>query len=254
MDEVVLAGTLKVRGYDLKTGAERWVVEGTTGFACTTMVTGGGMLYFAGFSPGASDSPWPAWPDFLAQNGKKGGGEVALEELPADRRDFLRGLDLNHDGKIAKDDWDLLLTASAKAKNVMVAINPGGKGDITATHVAWQYSRGLPYVPSPLFYDGRIYMVKDGGLITAVDAKAGTASYSQSRLNANGSYYASPVAADGRIYLASLPGKVTVIKSGGDKPEILHQAELGERIFASPALVENKLYLRSENHLWAFGE
>jgi outer membrane protein assembly factor BamB len=95
--------------------------------------------------------------------------------------------------------------------------------------------------------------VKDGGMISSVDAKTGEPFYAHQRLGAVGSYYSSPVAADGRIYLASLPGKLSVIRSGGDKPEILHQAEFGERIFATPALVEDKLYLRSEKHLWAFG-
>jgi hypothetical protein len=61
------------------------------------------------------------------------------------------------------------------------------------------------------------------------------------------------VAADGRIYLASLPGKLTVVKAGGETPEILHQADFGERIFATPALVQDALYLRTQKHLYAFG-
>jgi outer membrane protein assembly factor BamB len=254
VEEVVLAGSQRIKSYDMKTGAERWVVEGTTGFACPTAVAGDGLLYFAGWSPGGADAPWPPWPAFLAQNDKNGDGEIALEELPEASRDFSRGLDLNHDGKIAKDDWETLISASKKARNVMVAIKPGGRGDITTSHVAWSYTRGLPYVPSPLFYDGRVYLVKDGGLTTSLEAKTGKPAYAQQRLGAVGSYYASPVAAEGRIYLASLSGKLTVIKAGGDKPEILHQVDFGERIFATPALVEDKLYLRTEKHLWAFQE
>ena len=90
-------------------------------------------------------------------------------------------------------------------------------------------------------------------MLSSLDAKTGAPNYTQERLDAIGSYYASPVAADGRIYLASLPGKITVVKTGGDKPEILHQAEFGERIFATPALLGDKLYLRTATHLWAFG-
>jgi hypothetical protein len=62
------------------------------------------------------------------------------------------------------------------------------------------------------------------------------------------------VAADGRIYLASLPGKLTVVKAGGDRPEVLHEADFGERIFATPALVGENLYLRTQTKLYAFGE
>ena len=136
----------------------------------------------------------------------------------------------------------------------MIAVKPGGRGDFSATHVAWKYGRGLPYVPSPLFYDGRIYLVRDGGMVSSFDAETGKPFYAQERLGAIGSYYSSPVAADGRIYIASLPGKLTVVKAGGEKPEILHQADFGERIFATPVLVEDKLYLRTATKLWAFGK
>jgi outer membrane protein assembly factor BamB len=135
---------------------------------------------------------------------------------------------------------------------VMLAVKLGGEGDVTGTHVSWQFTRGLPYVPSPLFYQGRVYVVKDGGMMTCVDAKTGRAIYTQERLNAVGNYYTSPVAADGRIYVSSLDGKVTVVKAGGDKPEVLHQVNFKERIAATPALVGNQLYLRTASKLYAF--
>jgi len=132
-------------------------------------------------------------------------------------------------------------------------VTPGGTGDISDSHVAWKFQKGLPYVPSPLFYDGRVYFVKDGGLLSSLDAQTGDAFYAQERLGgAPGNYYASPVAADGRIYLASLPGKLTVVKAGGIKPEILHQVDFGERILATPALVGDRLYLRTTTRLWPF--
>jgi outer membrane protein assembly factor BamB len=165
----------------------------------------------------------------------------------------MRGLDLNHDGKIDKSEWEMIQTVSAKGENVLVAVNPGGHGDITQSHVAWKFTRGLPYVPSPLFYDGRIYLIKTGGMISSIDAKTGEPYYTQERLDAAGDYYSSPVAGGGRIYIASLAGKLSVIKAGGEKPEILHQAEFGERILASPALVGDKLYLRTQSALYAFG-
>jgi outer membrane protein assembly factor BamB len=136
----------------------------------------------------------------------------------------------------------------------MLAVKPGGKGNITKTHVAWKATRGLPYVASPLVYDGRIYSIKNGGMISSFDAKSGKPYYLQERLDAEGNYYSSPVAADGRIYMASVDGKFTVVKAGGEKPEILHHAQFGERIYASPALADDKLYLRTKSALYAFGE
>jgi outer membrane protein assembly factor BamB len=118
--------------------------------------------------------------------------------------------------------------------------------------VAWSFRRGLPYVPSPLYYEGRIYFVKDGGVVTSLDAKTGEPAYVQQSVDAPGNYFASPVAADGRIYLASSLGKVTVVRAGGDKPEVLHQAEFPERIHASPVPVGDTLYLRTATRLWAF--
>jgi outer membrane protein assembly factor BamB len=252
VDEVVTPGSLRLQGYALKTGQERWVLEGVTTFACTTPVVANGLLLFAGWSPGKSDSPWPSWESFLEKSDKNKDGEVTLDEFDASNRDFARGMDVNHDGKITKSDWDVLMARTAKGENVMVAVKPGGTGDISRTHVEWKFNRGLPYVASPLFYDGRVYLVRDGGMMSSFDAKTGKTFYLQERLDAIGSYYASPVAADGRIYVASLPGKLTVVKAGGDKPEILHQAEFGERIFATPALVGDKVYLRTAKHLWAF--
>jgi outer membrane protein assembly factor BamB len=90
-------------------------------------------------------------------------------------------------------------------------------------------------------------------MLSSVDARTGNPYYTQERLDAPGDYYSSPVAGGGQIYVASLDGKLTVVKAGGDKPEILHQAEFGERILATPALVGNNLYLRTQSTLYAFG-
>jgi outer membrane protein assembly factor BamB len=90
-------------------------------------------------------------------------------------------------------------------------------------------------------------------MLSSLDAKTGQPYYLQERLGSEGYYYSSPVAADGRIYLASQAGKVTVVKAGGDKPEILHRADFGEHIYASPALAGDNLYLRTRSQLYAFG-
>jgi hypothetical protein len=112
-------------------------------------------------------------------------------------------------------------------------------------------------VPSPLYYDGRVYLVKDGGLITSLAAKSGEPLYAQARLNAIGSYYASPVAADGRIYLASL-SRQTDRSQGwwGQTGYSLHQAEVrGEPHFCQPPLSgKTKPTSVPRKHLWAFGE
>jgi outer membrane protein assembly factor BamB len=253
IEEVIVPGSLRLKGYALKTGKEDWLVEGVTAYACTTPVVGDGMLFFAAWSDGKADAPLPPWNKFLEQYDKNKDGVITLDEFDDASRDYFRGFDVNRDGKIDKTDWDQIQAALAKSDNVLVAVKPGGRGNISQTHVAWKATRGLPYVASPLFYDGRIYFIKNGGMISSLDAKSGRPFYSQERIEAGGSYYSSPVAANGLIYFASVSGKLTVIKAGGDKPEILHQAEFGERIFATPALAGDRLYLRTRSTLYAFG-
>ena len=254
VDQVVVPGCLRLKGYELKTGREIWMASGMSAFTCTTPVVGDGWLYYASWCPGKSDAPWPSWENFAQRYDKNNDGAVTPDELPEEERAFMTGADVNHDGKITKEDWDILMARNAQGRNVMVAIKPGGHGDITHTHVAWEFNRGLPYVPSPLFYEGRVYLIKDGGMLSSFDARTGAPNYLQERIGAEGSYYSSPVAAAGRIYIASLTGKVTVIKAGGDKPEILHRADFGDRIFATPALVGNRVFLRTQKKLYALGD
>jgi outer membrane protein assembly factor BamB len=210
------------------------------------------MIYFAGWSPGKSDSPWPTWSSFLEKFDKNKDGKISPEEF-GEERAWFRSQDVDNDGMITTNDWKQIETLMEKGQNAMLAIKPGGEGDVTDKNVAWKATRGLPYVPSPLFYDGNVYIIKDGGMLSCFDAKTGEPRYTQERIDATGSYYASPVAADGRIFLASMNGRVTVVKAGGDKPEILHHADFKERIPATMALIQDKIYLRTQTKLYAFG-
>ena len=252
--EVVVPGSIKLKAYSLANGKEDWSYQGVTAFACTTPVVGDGVLFWAAWSDGKSDAPMPTWDKFLQEHDKNKDGIVSLDEFDEKSRDYYRGYDVNHDGKIDQGDWDRITAEVKKGENVAFAVKPGASGKLGASDLAWTATKGLPYVASPLFYQGRLYMVKDGGMVTCLDVTNGKAIYSQERIGAEGNYYASPVAADGRIYFASVNGKVTVIQAGGDKPVVLHQATFPERIHASPALSDNHLFLRTYTTLYAFGQ
>lgn len=253
VEELVVAGSLFMKGYDPKTGAERWVIRGLPSYTCTTPVIGDGMLFFGGWAPGKADSPWPSWASVVEKEDKNGDGVITLDEF-ANGPAWFKAQDIDGDGKLTSKDWDTIGNLMKQGENVLLAVKPGAKGDATATHVAWKYGRGLPYVPSPVHYDGRVYLIKDGGMMSSFDALTGKPFYAQERIPAQGSYYASPIVADGRIYVFSLDGKATVVKAGGEKPEVLHQANFGERIAGTPALVEDKMYLRTQTKLYAFGQ
>lgn len=253
--EVVMSGSLRLKGYDLKTGVERWSLSGMPSFTCTTPVIGDGMLFFAGWSPGKADGAMPSFADMAQNADKDNDGAITLAEAKAVGMDgFFKSMDMDQDGRLTASDIDALKAMMARGENVVLAVKPGGEGTLTENHVAWKQTRGLPYVPSPLYYQGRIFLVRDGGIVSSFDAKTGRPHYQQERINTLGSYYASPVAADGRIYVVSLNGKLTVLAAGGEMPEVLHRADFGERISATPALVGKAIYIRTATALYAFGK
>jgi outer membrane protein assembly factor BamB len=161
-------------------------------------------------------------------------------------------VDFNKDKALSKSEWEGMLSFMEKNSDVVVAVRPGGKGDCTKSHVAWTASRGIAEMPSPLFYRGRLYIVRDGGMVTSYEPETGKIIMDRQRLGVLGQYVASPVAADGRIYAASETGTVVVFRAG-DSLEVLARNELGEGIRATPAITANKLYVRTLDHLWAFG-
>ena len=133
----------------------------------------------------------------------------------------------------------------------VVAVRPGGKSEVNQTHVAWTQTKGVPGVPSPLYYNERLYTVQNGGIVFSRVAKTGELVYS-GRTGAMGYYYSSPVAADNKIYVASEEG-VVVVLDGGAELKVLAKNKLDGQILATPAIVDGKIYVRTENTLYAFG-
>jgi len=249
--EVVLPGFTQMRAYDLKSGQENWRVNGLPSATCTTPVLGEGMLFFAGWAPG-KDVAMPTY-DKILEADKDGDGVLAKSEASPMMASFFASFDTDKDDKLTRAEWQGFLDVLAKGENSLIAIKPGGKGNVTETHVAWKQKKGLPYVPSPLFYRGYVYLIKDGGMLSRFNARTGEPTYEQERIGALGNYYTSPVAADGRIYVASLNGVVSVLEAG-DKPNVIGRVDFKERIAATPALVDKTIYIRSAETLWAFGK
>jgi outer membrane protein assembly factor BamB len=134
----------------------------------------------------------------------------------------------------------------------IMAVHPGGKGVISEANIAWSEKKGVPGVPSPLHYNGRLYTFQNGGIVFCRVAKTGELLYS-GRVGAPGYYYSSPVAADNKVYIASEEGVVVVLDAGAQL-KILAANKLDGAIMATPALLEESIYVRTENHLYAFGK
>jgi len=135
----------------------------------------------------------------------------------------------------------------------VAAIKPAGlKGKVDPNAAAWRFKKNLPFVPTPVVYDGLVYMVKAGGIITAIDPATGQATREGRSKDAPGDYTASPIAADGKVFLASVDGKVTVLKAGREW-EVLGVNDLGDEIHATPALAGGRVYVRTRGALYCFG-
>jgi outer membrane protein assembly factor BamB len=133
-----------------------------------------------------------------------------------------------------------------------MAVRPGSRGEVSQANIGWSERRGVPGVPSPLYYNGRLYTFQNGGIVFCRAAKTGELVYS-GRLGALGYYYSSPVAADNKVYIASADG-VVVVLDAGEELKILARNKLDGAILATPALVDGKIYVRTESHLYAFGD
>jgi outer membrane protein assembly factor BamB len=240
-------------GYDLADGKEKWTVHGMPAACCTTPVVVDGNLVFAGWSPG-EDFKMPSYAEMLKQFDTDGDGKLSKAEMEKSPqfKDFFDNHDQNKDGYITKDEWEAGLAFMAKSKNSAFVLKPGGTGDVTKTHVVWRVTKGLPYVPSPLVYQGRVYTLNMQGRVSAFDLKTGKDDYLEEMVGLAG-VYASPVAANGHVYLCGLDKSVIVLKAG-KSPTVVHRTKLDDRIAATPAIADDTLYIRTGKTLFAFAE
>jgi len=255
IEELVVPGSLWLKSYDLKDGSERWTVSGTSRVPCSSPTAGDGLLFSASWNIGGDEGDrvvMPPFEEFAREHDANKDGKLKTDEIPPGPvRERFPQMDLNKDGFVTGAEWQMMREMFAKTGNALLAIRPGGHGDITGTHVAWKVTRGLPYVASPLYHQGRVYTIKNGGLVSCYDARTGKAFYQDERLDAPGDYYASIVAAGDKLFFASLNGVVTVLQAG-DELKVLARNRLGESISATPAIVDGKLYLRTASQLLAF--
>jgi outer membrane protein assembly factor BamB len=159
--------------------------------------------------------------------------------------------DLDHDGAYDADDW-AYFRAAITSENGTLAIKLGGEGDMTEQNVVWKYHRAVPQLPSPIIYDGILYMINDGGIVTTFVPATGEV-IAQGRLaGAVDAYYASPVAADGKIYFVSELGLVAVVQPGGELDEVV-VSDLDDLSYGTPAIADGRIYLRTRGTLYCFG-
>ena len=253
--ELLVAGALELAGYDPANGARLWWVNGLARIVIPTPVPAGEMIYMASWAPGGDAGrrlTLDAWPDALAKWDKNHDGKLSMSEI--DDREILDRffrMDLDQSGSLDQKEWDRHADVFRRAQNAILALQPSGAGELGESAVVWKYQRGVPYVSTPLLDQGILWMVKDGGIVTKLDAATGRV-MQEERVPGVGNYFASPVAGDGKVYFESESGVVSVILN---KPEwrVLSSREFHEKIYATPAIDRDRLLVRSEQALYCFG-
>jgi outer membrane protein assembly factor BamB len=160
--------------------------------------------------------------------------------------------DGNRDEKLDDKDWEVFRAMMA-SENGLLAIKMGGQGDQTANAIRWRYTKPVPQVPSTLLYQGVLYMINDSGILLSFDPATGNV-IKQGRLHgAIDKYFSSPVAADDKVYLIGQGGQVSVLKAAGEW-EVLAVNELDDECFATPAIADGHIYIRTRSALYCFGK
>jgi outer membrane protein assembly factor BamB len=273
--DLIVLGSKKLVAYDPASGKERWSASGFPAEAVAVPAVGSNRVFAGGAGRGGRSNlqfeglRWANVAEFDKDSdgalekseipeGHRGVQRPELPEghpgrrLPWPLRSMLDGMDENKDGKVTETEWTSSLTKfESRDRPVLMALKAGKATLSEEDRVAWSHGRGIPEIPSPLLYQGKLFLIRDGGLLQCLDADSGSLLYNE-RIGVSGAYCASPVAADGRVYLSSHSGTIVVVNGRANELEILARNALNESITATPAIVGDLLYVRTAQHLYAF--
>jgi outer membrane protein assembly factor BamB len=226
------------------------------------------VIYVSSWNNLGEDDQRPTLPDYAAlvkAYDKDGDGSISAAEFPEDIKYTARpgldsiphsqnfvafqSVDRNKDGILQEAEWEAYRNrvSTMASDHGLLAIRVDG----VKPSLIWRENTSIPEVPSPLLYKGRLFLVRNGGVVTCLDAVAGKVIY-RARIGAPGAYFASPIAAAGRIYMASSEGVLTVLSADGDQLKVLSRAEIGEEIVATPAIAGKAIYVRTARGLFAY--
>jgi len=252
--ELLMAGALRLTAYNPVDGQPLWWVNGLARIVIPTPLSSGSLVYMASWAPGGDAGKrinLTSWDSALQKWDANHDGKLSLSEI--DDREILDRfvrMDLDQDGTLNQKEWDRHAEVFRRAQNAILAIKPAGNGELKDDAIVWKHNRGVPYVATPVLSHGIIWMVKEGGIVTKLDARSGEL-LQEERIPGVGNYFASPVAGDGRIYFASEPGLVSIVAADRDW-RLIASRDFHEKIYATPCLNGSRLFLRTERALYCF--
>ena len=262
--QVMIPESFQLSAYSVEDGKRIWWVRGLPCEMKSVASYDNEYLYINGWGF-PQNQPGRHVPTVTFEEGRKrydkdNDGLVAKEEISgSDAMDKMLGpnygfdaFDLDRNGKLNANEWQVFRSMMA-AENGLLAIRLGGQGDVTDSAVRWRYQRPVPQVPSTLLYQGILYMVNDSGILISFDPATGNV-LKQGRLQgAIDKYFASPVGADGKVWLCSQDGTVSVVAAKGEW-ETLAVNRLDDEVFATPAIADGRIYVRTRSMLYCFGK
>jgi outer membrane protein assembly factor BamB len=246
---LVVPGSARIEALDVTTGTRLWAIPGSGAENLGVPVADAGHVYVnvRGFPAPTFES----WEVLLARYDANTDQRISREEVKGNNTYFeqFNYVDVDRDGSFSQAEWTTMRSMGV-GNFGLIALRLGDRAP-TPSDVVWRVERNLPYVPAPVLYRGIIYMVKSGGIITAIDASTGAQLKEARATGALGPYFASPVAGDDKVYLTSEEGIITVLKAGPELA-VLSVNNLGEEIYGTPALVDGAVIVRTRSHLMTF--
>ena len=260
--QIVVPESFQLSAYSVVDGKRVWWVRGLACEMKSIASQDGDYLYINGWGfptnqPGEQVKTVPF--DTALMRYDKNSDKMIEKTEAAGRADPMdkwlnlgfEAFDLDRDQKLDSRDWEIFRSMMA-SENGLLAIKMGGTGDQTASAIRWRYQKPVPQVPSTLLYKGVLYMINDSGILISFDPATGNV-IKQGRLRgAIDKYFSSPVAADDKVFLIGQGGAVSVLKAGGDW-QVLAVNELDDECFATPAIADGRLYIRTRSALYCFG-
>ena len=253
--QVIVSGSMQVAGYSVADGEKVWWADVGAWQTKPVPIVVGDRCYVSSFMVDLSEAGLPSmrgsWEDTLEKRDENGDGFISKEEWKDPMLQMAWFvIDLDDDGMFGPEDW-AYIQATYTENGGLYAIDLGGRGDVTETHVVWENTerRGLSDTVTPVVMDGVLYLVKDG-LLSTYDCETGEV-IGRERVGDSDQYFASPVAAGGRIVTAGLSGQLVVIRAGREW-EQLSTSSLDEQVWSTPALTGDTVLVRSQKALYCF--
>jgi outer membrane protein assembly factor BamB len=260
--QIVVPESFQLSAYSVADGKRVWWVRGLACEMKSIASQDGEYLYINGWGfpqnqPG-QQIPTIPFEDALKRYDKDNDRQITKAEVVgAEKMDKIlnaayEAFDMNRNEKLDDKDWEVF-RAMLASENGLLAIKMGGVGDQTATAIRWRYQKPVPQVPSTLLYKNVLYMINDSGILVSFDPATGNV-LKQGRLHgAIDKYFSSPVAADDKVFLIGQGGQVSVLKAAGEW-EVMAVNELDDECYATPAIADGRLYIRTRSALYAFGK